>query len=152
RMADLVRAAADALRALTDRPVVLFGHSMGALIAYELAREWRRRGIPGPQRLIVSGHAAPHRPARGRVLHALPDDEFRSELRRLNGTPEGVLENEELLQAFLPTLRADFALCETYTCTNEPPLDVPIVAVGGIGDPRANFDDLDAWRIHTNRE
>lgn len=149
RMTELARSAADALQPLTDRPIVLFGHSMGALAAFELAREWRRRGVPAPQRLIVSGHAAPHRPARGRALHALSDDAFRSELRRLNGTPEGVLENEELFQAFLPTLRADFAVCETYTCADEAPLDLPIVAVAGIGDPRANFDDLDAWRIHT---
>jgi medium-chain acyl-[acyl-carrier-protein] hydrolase len=149
RMAKLVAALAGGLVPEFDRPFVLFGHSMGALVAFELVRELRRRQMRQPDALIVAGHAAPHRPARGPALHALPDSEFRSELRRLNGTPAAVLENDELLQAFMPTLRADFALCETYEYADEEPLDLPIIACSGMHDPRASFDDIDAWRIHT---
>ena len=152
RLEELVREAATALAPLLDRPVALFGYSMGALAAFELAREWRRRGLPAPALLCAAAHAAPHRPPRGRALHALPDAEFRAELRRLEGTPTEILDNDELLQAFLPTLRADFAVCENYVCRDEPPLDVPIAVCGGWHDARAGFDDLNAWRIHTDRE
>src|SRR5207253_10519232 len=99
---------------------------------------------------VVAGLAAPQLPARGRDLHALPDAEFRSELRRLNGTPAAVLDNDELFHAFLPTLRADFSVCETYAFADEPPMDVPITACGGIDDPRATRAELDAWRVHTS--
>jgi surfactin synthase thioesterase subunit/phosphopantetheinyl transferase len=149
RMRDLVAVLADAIAPELDRPYVLFGHSMGALVAWELTREIRLRKFRPPETLIVAGHAAPHRPARGPALHALPDSEFRSELERLNGTPDAVLNNEELLEAFLPTLRADFAVCETYNFAAEGPLDVPIIACGGIHDARASFDDVDAWRVQT---
>ena len=131
-----------------DRPYALFGHSMGALLALELARELRRRGR-SPVALIVAGHAAPHVSPRQPPLHTLSDDEFRAELRRLNGTPTAVLDNDELMQAVLPTLRADFELCETHTPGDEPPLDCPILALGGRDDPRVSPADLEAWRDYT---
>jgi medium-chain acyl-[acyl-carrier-protein] hydrolase len=134
---------------LFDIPVVLFGHSMGALTAFELARELRRLGGPMPIRLIVSGRAAPHLPARRKPLYLLPDREFRTELKALGGTPAAVLDNDELMAAFLPTLRADFAAHETYEYAEEPPLDCPILAVAGAADTVASPDDVRAWERHT---
>lgn len=149
RMGDLIPSLARAIEPLLDRPFVVFGHSMGALIALELNRELRRRGTRQPDALIVAGHAAPQLPRRGAVLHSLSDADFRAELRRLNGTPAAVLDNDELLDVFMPTLRSDFALSETYECADEPPLNVPIVVIGGAHDPRASREELDAWKEHT---
>jgi surfactin synthase thioesterase subunit len=144
-----VTALADAIPALFDVPVVVFGHSMGALAAFELARELRRRGGPSRARLVVSGRGAPDLPLLRPPLHALPDREFRAELKRLGGTPAAVLDNDELMAAFLPTLRADFTALETYVYTDEPPLDCPILAVTGGDDTLAPPVDVDAWRRHT---
>jgi medium-chain acyl-[acyl-carrier-protein] hydrolase len=149
RMSSLIDALSVALRPLLDIPFILFGYSMGALVAFELARAWRRQGVMAPQALVLAAHAAPHRPSRFPRLHALADADFRAELRRLNGTPSAVLDNDELMRALMPTLRSDFELCETYHCADEPPLAVPIIACGGINDPRAAYDDLAAWQIHT---
>jgi medium-chain acyl-[acyl-carrier-protein] hydrolase len=148
-MAPLVTALADALQPHHDRPYAIFGHSLGALVAFELVRELRRRGGRPPARLIVSGHGAPHLLGRHTPMHALPDDQFRAELRRLNGTPAAVLDNDELMSVLTPTLRADMAVGETYTPAAEPPLDCPILALGGEGDAYAPPPDLEAWREHT---
>jgi medium-chain acyl-[acyl-carrier-protein] hydrolase len=149
RMAPLVEALADTLHPHLGRPFAFFGHSLGALAAFELTRALRRRGDPSPERLIVSGHSAPHLPLRRKSMHALPEDEFRAELRRLNGTPAAVLDNDELMRALTPTLRADMAVAETYAPADEPPLDCPILAVGGAKDAIAPPPDLDAWRRYT---
>jgi surfactin synthase thioesterase subunit/phosphopantetheinyl transferase len=148
RMGPLIADLATAVRRRLDRPYALFGHSMGSLVALELARELRRHDRP-PAALIVAGHAAPDRPMRHRPLHGLPDDEFCAELRSLNGTPAAVLDNDELMQAVLPTVRADFTLCENYVSADEPLLDCPVLALGGRDDPRVADDDLEAWRKFT---
>ncbi len=99
--------------------------------------------------LFVSGHQAPQLPDRNPPLHALPHDEFVAKLRELNGTPEEVLQHEELLQLLAPILRADFAVCETYAYQAEPPLPLPLSAYSGLGDDYVNRDELDAWREQT---
>ncbi|GAB4190473.1 MAG: hypothetical protein OHK0022_03290 [Roseiflexaceae bacterium] len=149
RMAPLADAVTDALRPLLDRPFALFGHSMGALLSFELARRLRREGGPLPVALLLSAHRAPHMPRRERPIHNLPEPELIDELRRLNGTPEEVLSHPELLELLLPLIRADFAACETYEYTEEPPLDCPISVFGGMTDPLVNRDELDAWSTHT---
>jgi medium-chain acyl-[acyl-carrier-protein] hydrolase len=149
RLEPYVNALADVLAPLFDGPAVLFGHSMGAVAAFELARELRRRGGAGPARLIASGRAAPHLPPRRPPLHSLPDREFRDELKRLGGTPAAVLDNDELMAAFLPTLTADFTAHETYRYADEPPLHCPILAVTGVDDPLAPPSDVEEWRRHT---
>ena len=136
-------------RGLLDGPVAFFGHSMGALVAYELARALRDAGSPRPLHLFVSARRAPDLPARTAPIHALPEPEFRQRLRELNGTPEAVLEHPELMELLGPTLRADFTLIETYEPTSAPPLDCPITAFGGVDDPDVSEEEMAAWRRFT---
>ena len=149
RLADLVGEMAEGLSPYLDRPFAFFGHSMGALLGFELARTLRRMGGPLPRHLFVSGHRAPQIPDPGPHVHALPEPAFVAELRRLGGTPPAVLEHEELMQLLLPILRADFALVETYAYAPESPLSCPITALGGREDPEAGPGDLAAWRDQT---
>jgi len=149
RLSDLVHDLAAAIAPQTDVPYAFFGHSMGALLAFTLARELRRRGLPGPELLMVSGRRAPQCPDPEPPIHTLPEDEFIQEIRALNGTPEDVLGNSELLELLLPVLRADFAVCETYEYVEEAPLDCPIVAFGGTEDAEAPHDEIAAWSHQT---
>lgn len=149
RLGPLIEAAADALGPHFGVPFVFFGHSMGAMIAFELARELRRRGRPLPLHLFVAGRRAPQLPAREEPIHDLPDEEFFEELRRLNGTPEEVLQHAELMRLLTPILRADFAVNETYELTPEEPFDFGISAFGGLGDEEVTREDLAAWQAHT---
>jgi medium-chain acyl-[acyl-carrier-protein] hydrolase len=149
RLTALVEALAGALAPRLDRPFAFFGHSLGALVAFELSRRLRRERGVRPTRLFLSGCGAPQTRAPAPAIHALPAEEFREELRRLNGTPAAVLENDELLGLVLPTLRADFSLWETYAYLPGPPLACPITALGGLGDDAVGRRDLDAWREQT---
>jgi medium-chain acyl-[acyl-carrier-protein] hydrolase len=152
RVEPLVQALAEVVRPLTSEPYALFGHSMGALLGFELARALRRQGLPAPRRLFVSARRAPHLPPTKRGLHRLPDDQFLDELRRLEGTPEEFFAEPELVQLALPALRADFELCDAYAYAPEPPLACPITAIGGTADPSVSAAALDAWREHTAGE
>ncbi len=141
----LIAALADALLPSLDRPYALYGHSLGALLAFELVRELRRRGIPGPVHLIVAAYTAPQLPRDRPPLHALPDDEFCEALRVRGGTPAVVLNHAELMQLFLPMIRADFAVSETYTYQPESPLDCPLSVLAGDNDPLAPLSRLTPW-------
>lgn len=134
---------------LLDVPFAFFGHSMGALLAFELARRLRDDAAPTPALLFASGCAAPHLPRRTREMHALPDQELIAELQRLNGTPPEVLEHPELMQMLMGFLRADFEAVETYRYSPGPPLTCPISALGGLRDPDVRRAELEAWRDHT---
>jgi medium-chain acyl-[acyl-carrier-protein] hydrolase len=132
-----------------DLPFAFYGHSLGGLIVFELARELRRNHDIQPVQLVVSGTRAPQCAHRERAIHSLPGAEFIAELRRLNGTPDGILENPELMEIMLPLLRADFALYEKYSYAVELPLGCPIAAFGGWDDPRVEYSDLEAWGDQT---
>jgi len=137
----------NALAPKLDRPFVFFGHSMGAVLAYETARALRRRGLPVPVHIYVSGRRAPTLPALEEPLHALPDAAFIAELdRRFGGLPAEILDEPELLALFLPILRADLTMLERHQFANEAPLDVPMTALGGKGDARTPLGALEAWR------
>ncbi len=132
-----------------DRPFALFGHSMGALIAFELARNLRTKGLE-PVHVFASGCKAPHLP-RGRSTHRhhLPDQEFIRAVSDMNGVPHEVLENVDLMELVLPPLRSDFKLVETYRYRSQPPLRCPISAFGGLHDNEATQDEIEAWSHHT---
>jgi medium-chain acyl-[acyl-carrier-protein] hydrolase len=149
RMVPLVEAIALALLPYLDKPFAFFGHSMGALVGFEVARLLRREYNISPVHLFVSGRRAPQMPDPDSPIHALPEAAFIQELRRLNGTPEAVLENVELMQLFLPILRADFAVLETYTYTDRSMLNCPITAFGGLSDREVSYEQLAAWREQT---
>jgi len=148
RLDSLVERLAAAAEPYLDRPFAFFGHSLGALVAFELTRHLRRLGRPMPVHLFVSGGAPPHLGVRASVrrLHDLPEDELVRMLRLFNGTPREVLEHAELMQIMLPVLRADFALGETHSYVPEPPLGCPIAAFGGTGDGYVNRRRLESWR------
>jgi len=150
RIAPLVSALAGAVQPLLDRPFAFFGHSLGALIAFELTRELRRRNDQLPLQLIVSGSDAPQRRLTDKPVHALPDAEFIENLRQLDRTPSEVLANQELISLLLPMLRADFAVLETYDYVEEPPLGCPILVVGGQQDERVRPDSLQGWADQTS--
>jgi medium-chain acyl-[acyl-carrier-protein] hydrolase len=146
----LVAAAAPALLPFMDRPFAFYGHSMGALIGYELARRLREEGRPGPSHLFVSGCRAPQLEDTRDPTYDLPDAEFIEELRRLGGTPAEVLDNAELLHLMLPLLRADFTLVQTYRYAEGPPLVCPLTAVGGLEDEEVTPEHLAPWRELTS--
>lgn len=149
RMSPLVEAVGEGILPLLDRPFVFYGHSMGAMVGFELARWLRRRGRPQPDHLFVSSRTAPHLEVRKKPLHQLPEAELIEELGQFNGTPREVLDNRELMQLLLPAIRADFAVLETYAYAPEAPLAVPLTVLGGTEDRDVTADDLAGWCEHT---
>ncbi|MET7641797.1 alpha/beta fold hydrolase [Streptomyces sp. NPDC005438] len=146
RLVDMV---ADGLSEHLDRPYALFGHSMGGLLAFELCRTLRARGLPPPEHLFVSGAAAPELPRTRLPVHTAPHTDVLDELRFLGGTPPEILHDPELMELLLPTLRADFSVLETYRYRSLPPLDVPLTVFGGDADPVVPYDRLHRWQRHT---
>jgi medium-chain acyl-[acyl-carrier-protein] hydrolase len=137
--------------AQADLPYALYGHSMGALVAYELARALCEH-VPRPVHLFVSATCPPRQRDNGLPkLHGLPDDEFLFELnRRYGGIPAAVLEQRDLMQLLMPMLRADVTALEMYEPGPCPPLDCPITALAGTRDARASATEMAAWRSETS--
>lgn len=127
----------------------IFGHSMGALIGFELLRELRKRYRRNAAHLFVSGCYAPHIPDPN-PLYSLPDQGFIEGLKRLQGVPPAGLDNAELVQLMLPTLRADCLVTESYVYQDDLPLHCPITVFGGTEDTIAKEEDLVEWERHTN--
>ncbi len=142
---------AQALLPALSLPFVLFGHSMGALISFELARYLRKHSNLSPAALVFSGHYAPQQIKPNPHFSLLPHEEFIEAVRDYNGTPSTFFEDKELMELVLPILRADFSICETYQYVEEPPLESPIIAYGGTRDPDASVTDLLAWRRQTRK-
>jgi medium-chain acyl-[acyl-carrier-protein] hydrolase len=150
RLDALVAALVEVLRPYLNEPYAFFGHSMGALISFELTRALRKTGFTaGPTRLCVSAHRAPQLPNLLPIVYNLPDQQFIEELQRLKGTPKEVLQHPELLELLLPMVRADFAVCETYTYARQAPLTCPISAYGGLNDEEIPRASIAAWREQT---
>ncbi len=145
----LIRDIAHAIQPLLDRPYTLFGHSLGALVVFELARFIKLMHLPAPSRLIVSGCDAPQHKSDAKRVHDLPHEEFIAELRQKNGTPEEVLNAPELLALLLPAVRADFALVEAYKYRANIRLDMPIDVFAGQED-EVSAESLAPWLGETN--
>ena len=141
---------ASALAPELQVPYALFGHSLGALVAFELARRLRAGRLPAPVHLFVSGRIAPqlteHRP----MLHRLPVDDLTRELAALGGIPGHIHLGDHRLSHLLATLRADLIVNERYAFATEPALSTAIPALGGTTDPRVNESELAAWRAQTS--
>ena len=143
---------AEDMRPALGRPYVLVGHSLGAWIAFELARVLRRRGLPQPELLVVAGARPPHIDLPQSPLHLLPDKEFIAALQaRYDGIPSAILASAELLQLLLPVLRADIQMVETYRYADEAPLEIEFLVLGGAEDPAISAAQLADWRRHTSR-
>lgn len=146
----IVTALVVALRDELDGPFAFFGHSMGAIIASETARALTTQGIASPHHLFVSGRRPPHVPDSWPPMHRLSDAAFVAEInRRYGGIPAEVLEHRDLMELLLPSLRADITALETYQPSPAPSLPCPISALGGIDDPFAPREHLEAWRSET---
>lgn len=149
QLTPLIEDLSTAIVPLLDRPFLILGHSVGALIGFELVRKLHKLGMSLPIHFIASSFRAPQLPDRGPILHNLSEEELISELRCLRGTPEILLSDKTLLAMFLPILRADFSLAETYTYQSETPLACPISVFGGLADQRVSTEELLAWKSQT---
>ncbi|UYM03652.1 thioesterase II family protein [Solicola gregarius] len=136
----------DAIERRLDRPYALFGHSVGARLAFEVVRELRRRGRPRPVLLCVSGCPAPQLPVESPEDSSLCDDAFLERVAGIGGMPAHVLADPELRELVLPALRADFDYVDSYRYEPEPPLPVLLHAFGGDDDPEAGPGKVQAWR------
>lgn len=151
-METLVETVVDVLRPwLQDpKPWACFGYSMGALVGFAVLRKLREEGLPLPVHFFPAACRAPHFPNPNAMFHGLPDNDLIEELRRFGGTPDEVLDNAELMELILPTMRADLAVCELYRYQEKAPLPVPITAFGGEQDPDIVTEGIHGWQQHTS--
>lgn len=145
----LAQAVADAVQRGPQRlPFVFFGHSLGALLAFEVCCLLAERGAPQPQMLVLSGRAAPAAGLPPVLRECCTDADFVAELQRLQGTPREVLQDPELLALLMPTIRADFALLHSWRPRPAACFDGPLVALAGRGDAHVPLAAVDAWSQH----
>jgi len=130
---------------LTDKPYVLIGHSLGSRVAFELMHRCQKAGVKGPEYFIASGSPAPHTNVDKKGVYKLPKEAFIEELRKLNGTPEEILENDELMSLAMPSIRADFELSETYTYIGSEKFDCPATVFYGDEDKDVPLQKIEAW-------
>lgn len=150
RLEPLVEQLADVVAPYVTRPFAFFGHSLGALVCFELARRLRNQQVAAPTQLFIAARAAPHLPREEPVLHQLSDADLVSEIcRRYDGIPQAVRQEAELMKRLLPAVRADLTVLETYTHIPGEPLECPFVAFGGSNDHAVRPEQLEPWRDHT---
>jgi len=147
-MAVLADRVHDILRRQPAMPLVLFGHSMGAILAFEVTRRLEADG-KGPVRLFASGRRAPST-YRDEAVHLRDDAGIMAEVRSLNGTASPVLSDDEMMRAVLPALRADYGAIESYLCAPGTTVSCPISVLVGDNDPKTTLDEAKAWATHTS--
>ena len=147
---ELIETLAGAIGKMDDLPCAFFGHSLGGLLAFELARYHRRRGLMLPQHLFVSGCHAPRYRAASSDLHRLDDESLIARLRDYRGTPPEILAHRELMELVLPTIRADFSLVENYRYEADASLlDIPLTVLAGRSDSFASVEQVEGWQEET---
>lgn len=146
-MSELADRMAEILRVDDGLPLTLFGHSLGAVLAFEIARRLESEGRP-PVRIVASGRRGPAT-HRDEAIHKLDDAGILAELRSMNGTASVLLDDDELMRAALPSLRADYTAVETYICDPATTVGCPITVLTGDQDPKTTVDEARAWEQHT---
>jgi surfactin synthase thioesterase subunit len=141
----------EALESWTAQPFAFFGHSMGAILAFEVAQRLQQRVGITPQWLVVSGRPAPSR-SREEYFHLQDDSGLVAELKRAGGTDQTLLNDTDVLAMILPQTRNDYKAIETYRYVPGPPLRCPITALVGAHDPKATIGETMAWAEHTTAE
>lgn len=141
----LVNGLLPAIKNIIDLPYILFGHSLGSKVAFELLSQLNNLDAPLPMHFIASGSRGPHIPACGTGIYNLPEKEFIKELIKLNGTQKEIHENEELIKLLLPVLRADLKLSHTYCSSSVNSFNCPISVLGGTEDTGVTPADLQSW-------
>ena len=150
-MREVTAQLSDALVPFLDKPYAFFGHSLGALIAFDLARVLRNHGLQQPALLMVSGQNAPQVKSNLPTRLQLSDEEFIQVIRECKGTPEAILQNDMILEFLLPRLRADNMVYENYLYEEQEPLDCRIVAFYGQEDSRVDDTNPSEWHVHTGQ-
>jgi len=151
-MAGLIPPLRAALGDHLEVPYAFFGHSLGSLVGFELARQLSASGVSPPAHLFVSGRHGAHLPSPRPYKHTMSDAELIGVLRNFNGTPAAIFDEPDLMNLFLPILRADFSILETYVGAHAAPLECPITAFGGLQDATAAVGDLHSWQSLTRRD
>lgn len=149
RMPQMVAQVVAVLAPCLDLPYALFGHSLGAMTVFEVARELRRRGLRSPEWMFASGHPSPHLARRRPLVSGLERGAFVESMRADFGVDPALLDNPELMEIVCPILRADYEVVESYEHRDEPPFAFPLSVFGGARDPEASEAELLAWQRHT---
>jgi surfactin synthase thioesterase subunit len=136
------------LRGEPKLPLTVFGHSLGAIVGFEVIRRLEAAG-QYPARLFASGRRAPSTFRESETVHLRDDDGILAEVRRLNGTASAVLSDDELMRAALPALRADYRIAETYRCAPSDTVRCPVTVLTGDSDPKTTLDEAKGWGQHT---
>ncbi|MCP3742352.1 thioesterase II family protein [Rossellomorea sp. BNER] len=152
-MEEMVEDIYDSIKNYITEPYSIFGHSMGGLLTYELCHKLQKEGYPAPVHVFVSGRKAPQLKARKKLIHSLPDQEFITEILKYDGMDKNIFENKELANIFLPILKADFKLIETYKFN--PPFNLlksNISVFHGMDDKTVDVEELSLWSEVTKKE
>lgn len=150
RMTHLVRDLVEEIGPLMSRPVLFWGHSMGASVSVALTLELARQGYPSPAHLLLSGAGSPDRRVAKDLVHVLDDERLTARLRQYDGTPAEVLDNPDLLQLVLPVIRADFELLETWSRPLPQPLPAPLTVLYGEDDRSVSAHQVDGWHSYSD--
>jgi medium-chain acyl-[acyl-carrier-protein] hydrolase len=150
---EMANAIAAQMLPFIDRPYAIFGHSMGALLSFEITKVLQSQKKRPPEILFLSAHRAAHLPRKRDPLHALPDSQFIESLKQYGGFPEEILNNQEFIDFILPTMRSDMTLCDLYTFKqSETPIMTPLEMYAGEDDREAGPSEMSAWSEHTSSE